>query len=234
MTEERRYSDDEVAEILDRATSTSDGAPGRSLTASGQGLSLTELEAIGAEVGISADRIREAATALDFPAAAPSAHRRFMGTRIGVGRTFQLPRELTEAEWNALVVDLRDTFEAKGSIRQDGAFRQWTNGNLQVLLEPTGDGARLRLKTLKGSAYSGLVGGGALVAMGGLATIFSTGAPDTAIFAAMAVSGIAVHLASRLGLPGWAKTRQQQMEEVGARVLGRIAAAGPARLTDGE
>lgn len=234
MTEERRYSDDEVAEILDRATAASDSGTGRSLTAGGQGLSLGELEAIGAEVGIPADRIREAATSLEFPAGAPAAHRRFMGTTIGVGRTFQLPRELTEAEWNALVVDLRDTFEAKGAIQQDGAFRQWTNGNLQVLLEPMGDGARLRLKTLKGSAYSGLVGGGALMAMGTLATLFSTGAPDTAVFMTMAAAGVVLHLTSRLGLPGWAKTRQRQMEDIGARVIGRMSAAGPARLTDGE
>lgn len=221
MTDERRYTDDEVADILDRATS-SETDPGRALTPSTTGLTIGELEAIGEEVGIPRSRIRDAASALDRPSGRPTAERRFLGTTIGVGRTFHLPRPLSESEWNRLVVDLRDTFQAKGALRQDGDFRQWTNGNLQVLLEPTGDGARLRMKTLKGSAYSNLVGGGALIGMGAIASLFATSAADLTIFVVMAVVGFVVHLSSRFSLPGWAREREQQMEEIGAVVLARL------------
>ncbi len=222
MTDDRRYTDDEVAEILDRATAA-DSEPGRALTASSAGLTIAELEAIGFEVGIPGDRIRAAAAALDRPGGEPTAERRFLGARIGVGRTFYLPRPLTDDEWNRLVVDLRDTFEAKGTLRQDGDFRQWTNGNLQVLLEPTGEGARLRMKTMKGSAYSNLVGGGALIGMGGIASIFAADTIDFTIFVVMAIVGFVVHLSSRFSLPGWARERERQMEEIGARVTARLA-----------
>jgi len=58
--EDRKYSEDEVAEILDKAVDGDGvGALGRS-----EGMSLTELKAIGAEVGIDPDRIENAAHSL--------------------------------------------------------------------------------------------------------------------------------------------------------------------------
>src|SRR5690606_31852233 len=54
----RRYDDDEVSEILARATGGRGGVgehPGR------EGLTLEELQAIGEDVGIEADRVAEAA-----------------------------------------------------------------------------------------------------------------------------------------------------------------------------
>ena len=82
MTEERRYTDDEVAEILDRATDTSPG--GSTPASSGTGLTLSELHDIGDEVGIGKDVISRAASSLDRidPVVAPD--RKFLGTRIGV------------------------------------------------------------------------------------------------------------------------------------------------------
>src|SRR5437870_10699022 len=92
--------------------------------------------------------------------------RRFLGLPIGVGRSVDLDRALSDPEWERLVADLRDTFDATGRMRQDGAFRQWTNGNLQAVLEPTDIGHRLRLRTGKGDAVAFLMGG---LAIGGLA-----------------------------------------------------------------
>ena len=42
-------------------------------------------------------------------------------------------------------MDLRGTFDARGSVREDGFFRPWTNGNLQALLGSTESGHRVRL-----------------------------------------------------------------------------------------
>ncbi len=78
--------------------------------------------------------------------------RRVLGLPLGVGRTVELGRKLTDEEWDHLVVDLRETFDARGQVRQDGSLRQWTNGNLQALLEPTPTGDRLRLRTMNGNA----------------------------------------------------------------------------------
>jgi hypothetical protein len=214
MTSERKYSEDEVAEILDRATETHvERASG---TGPSEGLSLSELQQIGDEVGIPKDVIRSAAVSLDRPAANPTPEHSFLGARTGVGRSVTLPRALTEVEWNRLVVDLRETFGAKGRIEQDGAFRQWTNGNLQALVEPTEDGERVRLQTRKGSAYSLMASGGlmAFVGAGGLLGGLGGSPEEIIVLAAMGAGGLVLHLGSRLSLPAWARSRAGQMEDI--------------------
>ena len=101
---ERRYDEDEVAEIFERATE----AQGRSLPGgrSAEGLTLQELQEVGREVGLSADLVARAAHSLDM---APQVHgRKLLGLPVGVGRTVELARPLTDAEWHRLVADLRD------------------------------------------------------------------------------------------------------------------------------
>jgi hypothetical protein len=218
---ERRYSEDEVAEILDRATETqtSSGASGPT---SG-GMTLTELQEIGEEVGISREVIARAAASLERSSAEPAAQRSFLGATIGVGRTTELPRRLTADEWNRLVVDLRMTFDAKGKIREEGAFRQWTNGNLQALLEPSGDGERLRLRTTKGTARPYMAMGSMMMGLSaalGLASLFGAAAGRDPV--TIGFVGLAFFAAGRFGLSGWARTRQRQMEEVIERVRAAV------------
>ena len=97
--------------------------------AEGKGLTLAALQDIGREVGISAESISQAARSLDQ--AGRAASQRFMGLPIGVGRTIEFDRPLSDSDWERLVADLRETFEARCTGRYDGPFRQWTNGNLQ-------------------------------------------------------------------------------------------------------
>jgi hypothetical protein len=145
---ERRDSEDEVSAIFERATEAQHRSP-RPLPPA-DGMTLGDLQGIGREVGIPPALVAQAARALDH--AGQPTSRRLLGLAIGVGRTIHLGRRLNDEEWERLVVDLRETFDARGAVRHDGSFRQWTHGNLQALLEPTPTGHRLRLRTLKGSA----------------------------------------------------------------------------------
>jgi hypothetical protein len=156
---ERQYNDEEVAAIFERASVTEHTA--LPLPAEGKGLTLAALQDIGREVGISSEAISLAARSLDQ--AGRPASRMFMGLPIGVGRTVEFDRPLTDSDWERLVADLRETFEARGTVRYDGPFRQWTNGNLQALVEPTPNGHRLRLQTLKGNSRALMTGGIALL-----------------------------------------------------------------------
>ncbi len=227
MNSERRYTEDEVDRILDRATEA-DLARGSSPGADGSmGLTLHELHEIGREVGIPEEVITQAATSLDRPAPKLDAPRTFLGQTIGVGRTVDLPRPLTEQEWNRLVIDLRETFDAKGKIRDEGAFKQWTNSNLQALLEPTATGQRLRLRTLKGDARS-FQGMGAAFMVAGMGTgIVSllAGAADPTLFLLFGVMGAAFFFSSRLTVPQWARKRSLQFEDIIARLIHRVDAA---------
>jgi len=218
---ERRYTDEEVASIFERAAEAQQQVRKQLTTGeSPEGMTLAQLQEIGKEVGISADLIAQAAKSVSMPVRETS--RRFLGLPVGVGRTVDLERKLTDEEWDRLVVDLRETFDAKGTIRHEGSFRQWTNGNLQALLEPTATGQRLRLRTFKGDAMGSIVGGGALLGASfvGLASMWMQGA-QSGSWASMSIIGLTgavLFAAGALRLPSWARLRQRQMEEVAARL----------------
>lgn len=218
---ERQYNDDEVAAIFARASETEHTTV--PALADGKGLTLAALQDIGREVGISSESISIAARSLDE--AGHPASRRFMGLPIGVGRTVEFDRPLSDSDWEGLVADLRTTFQARGVVRYDGPFRQWTNGNLQALVEPTLTGHRLRLQTVKGDARRAMTVGSILLG-GSAATLLAeaaTGALTTPGVATeigfMALVGLAIFMAGALRVSGWARRRRTQIDEVIARLV---------------
>ena len=223
---ERRYSEEEVAAIFERAAKEQHTA--RRQLPPGEGMTLAELQEIGQDVGLPAELVARAALSIDRGGRPTS--RKFLGLPLGVGRTVELDRRLTDEEWEHLVGDLRETFEARGRVRYDGPFRQWTNGNLQALLEPTATGHRLRLQTLNGNSRGLMTGGLGLL---GVATTLIVASAVTGGLAA-SLSGVAFLAAMGLGmfglgairLPGWARLRRNQMGAVAER-LARAAKASP-------
>ncbi|HTD71036.1 MAG TPA: hypothetical protein VK647_11340 [Gemmatimonadales bacterium] len=217
---DRRYNDKEMATIF-RAATEGPQSPLRDVRTE-EGLTLADLQAIGGEVGISPDAVARAAQALDIRQGAAS--RTFLGLPIGVARTVNLNRKLTDQEWEQLVVQLREVFNARGTTRSDGSLRQWTNGNLQVLLEPTETGHRLRFRTLHGAARASIGAGFAALAM--TATVAMTSAlrghlgdavPGIALLLTMGVGMIAN---GALRLPRWARLRGRQMDALAAQIAG--------------
>jgi hypothetical protein len=232
---ERRFHDDEVAAIFERAAQHQPTEAPARLDAGG--ITLAQLLEIARDVGIAPDAITQAVATLDQRGTATS--RRWMGIPVGVGRTVELPRNLTDDEWERLVADLRETFDARGVVRSEGSMREWSNGNLHVLLERTTAGHRLRFRTEKGTARPviGLaIGIIAYVAVGIFIETTRSGPIDpngvrAIILAGVGLSGIGVWLAQ---LPRWARLRGDQMEAVAARVAAQLQGnnAGDARDSD--
>ena len=215
---DRRYSEEEVAAIFERAAEAQQSA--RRHLAAGEGMTLADLQEIGRDVGIPTDLVVQAAKALDQ--GGHPASRSFIGFPVGVGRTVELDRRLTEEEWEHLVVDLRETFDARGQVSSHGSLRQWTNGNLQALLEPTPSGHRLRLKTVRGNALA-LISAG-LAFMGMSAALLIVGlisgelGPTLGGVGGAAFLGLGTFALGALRLPAWARTRQRQMDGEAARL----------------
>ena len=222
--DKRQYNDEEVAAIFERASETDHAALPQS--AEGKGLTLAALQDIGREVGISPESIALAARSLEQ--VGRPASQRFMGLPIAVGRTIEFERPLSDADWEGLVADLRTTFGARGSLRYDGPFRQWTNGNLQALVEPIPKGHRLRLQTMKGDSRAlmsggGVVLGGAAVALVAIAVTGGLNNPGTVTSVGfMALMGLGMFAAGALRVSAWARRRRAQIEGVIAR-LGHLA-----------
>jgi hypothetical protein len=216
---ERRYNDKEIAAIFRAAAEEGLQSPPHEV-AREEGMTLAELQTIGSEVGIASDAVAQAARAVDVRLGAAS--RTFLGLPIGVARTVNLNRRLTDEEWERLVVQLREVFNARGRTRSEGSLRQWTNGNLQVLLEPTETGHRLRFGTLHGGARFSIGSGIAVLGVTAAVAISSAlgGTLGDAIpgIALLFAAGVGMIASGALRLPRWARLRERQMEALAARI----------------
>lgn len=234
MTEPYRYDDDEVRVIFERATkvepTTALPAAVREPTRVG-GFSLAEIQAIGIEAGIDPGRIAEAASTLTrFGSQRPA--RRGLRVPITAAHTTELPRTLTDLEWDHLVVRLRDTFGGAGTVRTEGSLRTWTHAHTQVLLEPTPSGARLRLTSLDWGAKQWLDGGvaGAISGVGG-AGLFGVLAAFGNSAAFLGVPMALVGGIAALGLGSWVIGRTIANRRV-PQIEARLAALGASALRD--
>ncbi|MDP1891452.1 MAG: hypothetical protein Q8K55_11230 [Gemmatimonadaceae bacterium] len=213
---DRRYNEQEVAEIFGRAAEAQGDAT-RALTP-GEGMTLAELQDIGQQVGMTAAAVADAARSLDRHE--PRFRRQLLGLTIGVGRSVELERRLTTDEWERLVVKVRETFDARGNVKSEGSLRQWTNGNLQVLVEPTEHGDRLRIRTVNAYAQLAITAGVGTMAVPVLvaAVAMVAGVPDVgerlAPLAPLALMGAASIGVGLMRLRGWARTRLQQMDAI--------------------
>ena len=217
---ERRYTDDEVAAIFEKASKAQAGD--RRQLPAGEGATLASLQEIGREVGIPPELVAQAARALDRSG---SDHTRtLLGMPIGVSRTVNLGRKIGDAEWEQLVVTLRTTFDATGRVRVDGAFRQWSNGALQILVEPTPTGHQVRMKTFRTQSAGLIAGGIALVGLVGtlalsLAATGRLGEPrPLSGIVMLGAIGVLTFAWGALGLPGWSRERRRQMQELAERL----------------
>lgn len=212
---ERRYTDEEVAAIFERAAEPQQ----QSLPApDGRGMTLAALQEIGREVGFSPEAIAQAAHSLEQRGRPGS--RTLLGVRVGVGRTVEVDGAISEASWERLVADLRETFRARGVVYSEGVARHWSNGNLQALVEPTPAGHRVRLQTIKGNSRTMMVGG--LGALGIAATTMIATAAAGTLGTSSSITGIGLLAATGVGLfalgalqlPSWARRRSAQIENV--------------------
>jgi hypothetical protein len=229
---DRRYNDEEVAEIFARASET-ELATRRQISSATDGLTLGELQQIGKEAGLAPDLVAQAARTLDQPAQPNTPI--FLGLPIGAARTVRLERRMTDEEWERLVVEVRETFQARGVVRAEGSLRQWSNGNLQVLLEPDGDSHRVRFKTIRGQARPFMMVGlglvGVSVASFLAATLTGSVPPTDALERTfgMLIPGVGAFAMGALPLRRWAKLRQEQMDALASRLTASIATKADSR-----
>jgi hypothetical protein len=231
LVTERRFDEHEVAAIFERATarlmeSDRSGSNSEALTT---GLTLTELQRIGGEVGIPPQLIEECAAVIEAGARPVAITEKHFGLPARVSGAFALPRDLTDREWNELVVVLRETFDAHGTVSGEGALRSWRDGALEIRLEPTREGQRLHMETRKGDAVALGTVGSVLGAMGigfGILGMVS-GKPDLAVVMPALLGGMGATMfgLGTLTLPRWGRERIDQMNRVASTAMEMIGRA---------
>lgn len=226
MSNERRYKDHEIRQILELAVGQEDG-PAQTLAAA-DGLTLLELQDVGRDVGLAPDRIAQAVAM--FEGRGESIPR---GTALGlpnaVGRVVPLSRNLTDREWERLIGELRVTFGVKGEATSQGGLREWSHGTLHVLLEPTATGHRLRL-TDASLAVGGIVLGGVVLALALMVFVVLLGKDNPGfrfvVPAFLSLVGSGLVAGSAVSLPRWAREQEQRMEHISRYATGMLILPG--------
>jgi len=123
--DDRRYSEEDVARILRRAT---EGDPSKAVTRS-DGMSLAELKSIGAEVGIDPVRIEESAHALERQPAAKA--NPLVGTPTAFDHEVRVPGVIPEDRTADVLAVIRRITGKRGDISQvQGALEWRTSGDV--------------------------------------------------------------------------------------------------------
>lgn len=226
MEPARRFSETEIQEVFARAATAQEQADRE---ASDLGLTIEELQAVGAEAGI--DPAHVAAAARAVASGEPDEGREtLVGIPVGVRRSATLDAPPSDFLWDTLVADFQETFSARGKLERIGESRIWRNGNLRATLSPSGDGARLRLQSNRRKDTRGLLTVGAVQAV--MAAVFSLNLfgpdADAALFLAL-TAAFAVTFAIGRQLV-WSRTRERQMEAVAARAQRTARATATAPL----
>lgn len=129
-TNRKLYGEKEVRALLRRATllqAREDEGPGT-------GLSLDEVEQIAAETGIDPRYVRTAAAELALARPAPR-KRSLLGGSTTIELARVVPGEAKEAQWEAMIHEIRRTFGQTGQNARLGAAFEWSNGPEPQLVE---------------------------------------------------------------------------------------------------
>ncbi len=221
----RRYSESEISAILKEAAHDQEAARAE---AHHDGLTLAELKKAGQAAGIAPKSIARAAASVGANASTPSPKVR-LGQRVSVAHAVEVPGPFTDADWDALVQDLRHTFSAQGTVSQSSASRHWHNGNLRVYVEAAPGGHCINFYTLHGVLQSRL-DASLILAITSLFAVAVLLAGETGVLLALATGGaIGLGAAGLYGfsayqLPRWRHTRKEQMKAIAGRMLDRAAA----------
>ena len=217
MDSARRFSTPEIEEVFARAAAAQARDQNVDL-----GLSVEELQAVGAEAGL--DPVHVAAAARAVAEGEPDEGREtLVGLPVGVRRSATLEAAPTAALWESLVADLQDTFSARGKTGRIGSARTWHNGNLRATLSPSGEGARLRLQTNRRDDTRNLLLAAAINAA--IAVFFVvTGSGDAGVLALVAVGLAALAVVRQVT---WTRARERQMDAVAARTQRTARALEP-------
>lgn len=158
----RVYDDEEVAEILDRATELQ--STEASVSGSG-GMTLAELEEIAAEAGIDVQLVRRAAMEVGTGPTDMSAWERLLGERVTVRQETLLPGELSEKDLEKMLALIQSAVRDHGQPSLVGRTLTWQGGaadnsrRVSVVVSSRDGQTEIRVEENLGQLAGGLFGG---------------------------------------------------------------------------
>ena len=231
----RRYTDEEMRRILERATELQ--------AETDTGLTLAELEDVAREAGIDVGALRRAADELEGVPVAPARSRvaGLMGAPLSLRLERAVPTEASPAALDALIPHLQAASDGDGSASRGGRALAWRARSAQntielVVLVSVRDGETLsrveeRYESMAALVYGvGLGGIGAGVGLGvGVGVGVAIGSVAMAVAFPVACLG-ATLLGSRALYAATVNRRTAVLESLVDTLAGELMATGPAEL----
>lgn len=222
--QEKRYSDEEVQEIMARLTELQIKTT-LAESGSGAGTTFQQLQQAAAEMGLNTDLLKQAVTDVSSPLDSPSGSFlwggpwKFEYDRVVTGR-------VTSENWPALVEDLRAQTRRIGTPKDSGMLFEWLSNQpdpLHVSISPGGGDTRVRVVArfgdLPGFLHSISI---LLIIFGGIIAVAS-GLEFWMACLLWIGLGLVVYSATRAGLVPYARKRNREMRELVALLEHTIA-----------
>jgi len=227
----RRYREDEIREIVRRATELEASNP------TGQAMTIGGVEALAAEVGVTPALVREAARSLraaDTPASPipPSGWSKVINGPLAYMFDRVVEGEVPESEFPVMVEEIRREIRHAGQVSQLGRSFSWTMNpsptsrrDVEVTVSVRGGRTRITVREnmgpIIGPIFGGIcggVGGGGLgavmgIAMGGL------GMPGIAMAAIVPAWLTGVFVAARTVYGTTARQRENDSRRLAERLV---------------
>lgn len=157
----RRFDDDEVSRILERAAEMQHRAPLAPRETSG--MTLAELEQVASEAGIDPQHVRDAAAALERDVPALSGGRALLGAPIRLELERVVEGEIAPGAYEAFAETIRHTISSPGYVSTLGKSFEWNSANpqrvLRVTITPRAGRTLIRIEERFGNLVGGLFGG---------------------------------------------------------------------------
>jgi len=115
------FNEKETAEILKTAAENSH----KGVANENPGLTLPELEQVAKAAGINPSEIRKAVDAMESKRQRPD--RSFWGGPFSSHEQIQIDHEITAAEWEDMLVSIREFFRSKGEVYSRESVFEWTS-----------------------------------------------------------------------------------------------------------
>jgi len=233
----RRYTDKQVGQLIQRATELHDAESG----SSDHSLSLQEVEKIASELGISTEHVLEAADEIDMGELLTDKFSLFGGPfREQVSKVVE--GELTDQQWEDIVLELRRITGGSGKSNQIGRIREWsrvikdmdmTLHGMQITLRPKNGETTIDIEK-----HFGFLAGFAFL-MSGLAGFFLTGLALSAngftgpLIAFLSLfGGIGTLATTRTLLSMWRHKHQKRLQAYAKLIASKIKPTAAAAVKE--
>jgi hypothetical protein len=179
---ERRYTDRELARILDEASKSD--ARADLVPASGEGFTLEEIRDIAREAGIDPSHVDRAAAGLMASQDAPHPTTRGLSKLLSsdlcrvVHEELVVPRALTDEEMISLVHHLESVVPWSGMVRQAGSWVEWRDEGDRLYMGVVRGADQTRIRLISDQAWELRAGAavlsfGSMLAMGGFGSFYA-------------------------------------------------------------